>query len=481
MNRILTTFIIITAALAFGTSLGSAQGSGWAYMHAITFPVADSLAAKPYLCTVDKNGRVYVISSKVDDARAHNAIYYANPGDTVFTKFIDFDNNGQSDTATGFIGALRGIAVLNNDVMVIGSQPYPKTKPNTVAVNYYFPDADTTKLEKFGFGIAGAGYGSYLNGMDVSRDTMVITGIDFGTTFRWYNFGYTFKKSARGSWHLPDTNNNTIFSNTTEPGGPQSAGLDLIRDVALTPNADYYDNKSVFYTSRNSISSSQNTGGIAVWSGGTAVQPIGFTGNRVSDFSGYLSFINSFPYGITVDANGILWVAGVDSTKRWVKGFKVDGVNAEPLYDLPSKNSLDVADPNGAPMTGPSDVAITKDMKFAYVADRYARAVFRFRNLAVGVRDANTAATVRDFTLGQNYPNPFNPSTLISFTLAAPAYVKLSVTDMLGREVAVLADGYRSSGKHVEVFNAAGMPSGIYFYSIVTPHATITKKMMLLK
>lgn len=478
MNK-LTAFIALIAFTSIIPVQGVQAQGGWSYSAAITFPVADSLAAKPYLLTVDKNNRVYVVSSKVDDPRAHNAVYYADQGDTVFTKFIDFDNNGQSDTVTGFIGALRGIAILDNDIIVIGSQPYPKTKPNTVATLYYYPDGDTTKVERFGFGIAGSGYGSYINGIDVSKDSMVITGIDFGTTHRWYNFGYTFNKSARGSWHLPDTNNNTIFSNTTEPGGPQSSGLDLIRDVALVPGGNYLDNKSIFYTSRNSISSSQLTGGIAVWSGGTAVQPINYTGNRVQDFSGYLSFINYFPYGITVDANGTLWVAGVDSTRRWVKGFKVDGINAEPLYDLPSKNSLDVADPNGAPMMGPSDVALTKNMSYAYVADRFARAVFRFKNLAVGVKNPNHRPV--DFELAQNYPNPFNPSTLVSFTLPSPSYVKLTVTDLLGREVAVLIDGDRAAGKHVEVFNAAGLPSGIYFYSIITPEATVTKKMMLLK
>jgi hypothetical protein len=473
MTKQLPIFIIMITLMIISVTGVQAQNNNWSYLNAIKFPVKDSIAAKPYLITVDQNGRVYVISSKVDDSKAHNAVYYANKADTVFKLFIDYDDNGDSDTSKGNIGALRGITILGNDVIVIASQPYPKTKPNTLAALYYYPGADTSKVERFGFNIAGSGYGTFLNGIDVSKDSVVFTGVDFGTSFRLYNFGYNSKGASRGSY-IPPANNGV------EPGGPQTNGLDLIRDISLVPGVNYYDSsKSIFYTSRNSISSSQQTGGIAVWQNGTQILPVNFVGNRVTDFSGYLAFMNSFPYGITVDGKGILWVAGVDSTRRWVKGFKVDGVNAEALYDLPSKNSTDVADPNGAPMTGPSDVALNKEMSLAYVADRYVRAVFRFKSLTVGVNESN--GRVYNFELGQNYPNPFNPSTLISYTLSKPSYVKLVVSDLLGREVTVLSEGYSGAGKHVEVFNGAHNPSGIYFYTIITPESKITKKMLMLK
>ncbi len=472
--------LFLSMIIAFsGFTVINAQSNDWSYTGKINFPVKDSIAAKPYLCTLDKNGRLYVISSKVDDIMAHNAVYYADPGDTVFSEFIDYDSNGDSDTLKGNIGVLRGITTLNGDVIVIASQPYPKTKPNTLAATYYYKDADTNKVERFGWGIAGSGYGSYNNGADVSKDSMLIVGIDFGTTFRWFNFSNSYTKSARGSWNPPDTTNINIFSNAIEPGGPQTSGLDLIRDVALVPGGDYYNKNTVFYTSRNSLSSSQQTGGIAVWQGGTQVQPIDYSPNRITDFNGYLNFINYFPYGITVDVNGILWVAGVDSTRRWVKGFKVDGVNAEALYDLPSKNSLDVPDPNGAPMLGPSDVVLNSNAGTAYVVDRYARCAFIFKNNTVGVNDKHLAEF--NFSLQQNYPNPFNPSTMIAFTLSRSSSVKLVITDMLGREVKTLVNGYMTAGKHIQIFNGKKLPSGIYFYTLITPSFKISKKMILLK
>jgi hypothetical protein len=456
-----------------------AQPNPWSYVGKITFPVADSIAARPYLCTLDQNERLYVISAKVDDAKAHNAVYFANPGDTVFTRFIDYDVNGDSDTLMGNIGALRGITTLKNDLIVTASQPYPKTKPNTLAAAYYYRNADTNTVERFGFNIAGSGYGSFINSADMSKDSMLIAGIDFGTSIRWYNWGTRFTKSARGSWNTPDTNNTSLFSNATEPGGPQTSGLDLIRDVALIPGADYFSTSTSFYTSRNSISGTQVTGGIAVWKGGTQIQAINYVPARVSDFDGFLSFMEYFPYGITVDTREILWVAGIDSTRRWVKGFKVEGVNALAMYDLPSQNSSDVPTTNGAPMLAPSDVAVTRNMQYAYVIDRYARCAWKFKSSSVGVQDDRVQPS--HFALSQNFPNPFNPSTIISFVLPAAGYVRLTVTDMLGREVRRVVDGYAAAGKHAEVFDAANLPSGTYLYTLITPTSRSSRKMLYLK
>lgn len=457
----------------------SAQSENWKYVGPIEFPKEDSIAAKPYLSVVSKSGRLYVISSKVDDKRAHNAVYYANPGDLVFTKFIDFDKNGDSDTLAGNIGALRGIATLEGDVIITSSQPYPKTKPNTLAAAYYYKDADTNKVEKFGFNINGSGYGSFINGADISKDSMLISGIDFGTTFRWYNFGYSFKKSKRGSWNVPDTNNVSIFSNATEPGGPQSSGLDLIRDIALIPNANYFNKNTHFYTSRNSISSTQQTGGIALWKGGSSIQPIQYTPYRVSDFDGYLTFINYFPYGIAVDNSEILWVAGIDSTRRWVKGFKVEGTNAIALYDLPSQNSGDFSNPEGAPMIAPSDISFSPTNNFAYVIDRVARKAFIFQNTTVSINESDLLPS--SISLDQNYPNPFNPSTMIRFYLSNTTNVKLVVSDILGRTISTLLDDILSAGTHVSTFNAKNLSNGIYFYTLITPNSSISKKMILVK
>jgi len=86
-----------------------------------------------------------------------------------------------------------------------------------------------------------------------------------------------------------------------------------------------------------------------------------------------------------------------------------------------------------------------------------------------------------NFKLIQNYPNPFNPQTKISWQSPVSSQQSLKVYDILGNEIATLFDGYRSVGKHEVTFDAAGLPSGIYFYTLIAGKFTETKKMILMR
>jgi len=85
------------------------------------------------------------------------------------------------------------------------------------------------------------------------------------------------------------------------------------------------------------------------------------------------------------------------------------------------------------------------------------------------------------FDLKQNYPNPFNPTTTIEFSLPERSFVKLTVYNALGQEVAVLVDEEKSPGKYAVTFDASKLSSGIYFYRLETPKFIETKKMILVK
>jgi len=93
------------------------------------------------------------------------------------------------------------------------------------------------------------------------------------------------------------------------------------------------------------------------------------------------------------------------------------------------------------------------------------------------------------FALQQNYPNPFNPTTSIQFDLPVRADVKLEVYNMIGRQVAVLAnrDSF-GAGIHIVSFDASGFASGMYIYRIEVSNTESgeagfvqTRKMMLIK
>ncbi|NOY58813.1 MAG: T9SS type A sorting domain-containing protein [Calditrichaeota bacterium] len=86
-----------------------------------------------------------------------------------------------------------------------------------------------------------------------------------------------------------------------------------------------------------------------------------------------------------------------------------------------------------------------------------------------------------DFKLQQNYPNPFNPTTIISFSIPRKAIVTLKIFDILGEEVKVLLNEQKSEGKYNIEFNASSLPSGIYFYRLLSGNFSETKKLVLLR
>jgi hypothetical protein len=86
-----------------------------------------------------------------------------------------------------------------------------------------------------------------------------------------------------------------------------------------------------------------------------------------------------------------------------------------------------------------------------------------------------------EFLLSQNYPNPFNPNTVIGYQLPISGDVTLKIFDILGNEIAILINDYKLAGKYEIEFNAASLPSGVYFYRIQADSFVELKKMILIK
>jgi hypothetical protein len=88
-------------------------------------------------------------------------------------------------------------------------------------------------------------------------------------------------------------------------------------------------------------------------------------------------------------------------------------------------------------------------------------------------------------SLKQNYPNPFNPTTNIEYTLREPAKVRLSIFDILGREIRVLDDALKARGTHRVLWNVGNLPSGVYICHAVASFDAIiesaSNSMILLK
>jgi photosystem II stability/assembly factor-like uncharacterized protein len=105
--------------------------------------------------------------------------------------------------------------------------------------------------------------------------------------------------------------------------------------------------------------------------------------------------------------------------------------------------------------------------------------IYKYNPEIIGI--GNNKKTVESYLLFQNFPNPFNPATTIYYNLPAAEHVKLSVYDILGREVAELINENQQSGKHNAVWNASSFPSGVYFYKLSAGEYSKTRKMVLLK
>ncbi len=78
--------------------------------------------------------------------------------------------------------------------------------------------------------------------------------------------------------------------------------------------------------------------------------------------------------------------------------------------------------------------------------------------------DEENRSIPTSYRLMQNYPNPFNPSTTIRFEVPRSGFVTLKVYNLLGQEVAVLVNEVKQAGRHEVVWEATGLPSGVYFY-----------------
>ena len=101
-------------------------------------------------------------------------------------------------------------------------------------------------------------------------------------------------------------------------------------------------------------------------------------------------------------------------------------------------------------------------------------------------KQVNSAAEINvavptAIALYANYPNPFNPSTTIDFGLPQEAHVSLKVYNLIGEEVATLVNERRATGTHSVVFEAANLPSGVYFSVLNVGEVKLVRRLVLMK
>ncbi|HAX47943.1 MAG TPA: hypothetical protein DCX92_03070, partial [Bacteroidetes bacterium] len=108
---------------------------------------------------------------------------------------------------------------------------------------------------------------------------------------------------------------------------------------------------------------------------------------------------------------------------------------------------------------------------------------WRFTTQIIGIEPISEVVP-QSFRLYDNFPNPFNPVTSINFDIPAGTpggNTKLTIYDLTGRVIAVLADAELRPGKYSVKWNAANYASGVYFYRLESGSYRDIKKMVVVK
>ncbi|MBO8152951.1 MAG: T9SS type A sorting domain-containing protein [Candidatus Marinimicrobia bacterium] len=199
------------------------------------------------------------------------------------------------------------------------------------------------------------------------------------------------------------------------------------------------------------------------------------------------------------DNNGLLWVGSywdvnagdltgwyaLDPTQNWAV---VDTIG----HNMANYGYGWIGEPTQGRYYAPRGIAFSEDGKTAYTADFDGNVIKKWTNpnpvgpgatpITVKIDDSGEKPVIEvNFTLLQNYPNPFNPSTVIPFVLKTRHHVKLSVFDMLGREVKVLVDRDLTPGNYNYTFDASGLPAGVYIYRLDVDGKIAARRMLYVK
>ncbi len=175
------------------------------------------------------------------------------------------------------------------------------------------------------------------------------------------------------------------------------------------------------------------------------------------------SFISALYYAYSTDA-GDTWSANIKLSDLF-----------NPHVGWPNQNKMGdyfhmISDEQGASLAWANTLNGEQDIYYS-----------RITVPVVEVKDSKPVPLAGDFKLFQNYPNPFNPSTTISYRIPETSHIRLKVFSGLGEEIAVLVDKVKQRGIHTVSFNAEGLSSGVYFYTLFTNKFNETKKLVLLQ
>ncbi len=300
------------------------------------------------------------------------------------------------------------------------------------------------------------------SGYTYDSNNNIITSSNFwwdnGAWFESYKYIYEYDSENRilSSTYLSTSGSDSLEAKTLTM---YDYTMEL-RELSVT--SDYVNNRLVFNTRR---STDLNTNGdrIYIFSEKFNVDSLRWENQSRANFNYSNDGIQtSYLFEVWVDST---WV----NAQRLLSDIDLNGNN--------TYQSMQYWD-NGVwvPSFSSRTIVISDKLSFWFLAEE----VFAYYgNPATAINGLYEHPT--KFSIEQNYPNPFNPTTRIKYQVVSSQNVLIKVFDALGNEITTLVNEQKLSGVHEVEFNAAGLSSGIYFYSVQTKGFFETKKMMLIK
>jgi hypothetical protein len=279
--------------------------------------------------------------------------------------------------------------------------------------------------------------------------------------------GYVFKKPLNAGWQLDTTG---LFANNV------SFGSSIVSD------RKGYLYLSGSYNGRNYLRRPINGN---IWTSD-------ITGIPQGNLNSYFTKMTVHKDGTIFATDGTILMERTNNSwttipfpGNGISAFAVDTSGTIYLALTNSSNSLIYSSPDKGQtwnhVLGFDDVPVNSLRSFegiTYVLTD-GLGIWSIENIATGINDPVNVAS--SFQLYQNYPNPFNPSTTIKYSINEKGMVKLTVYDMLGREISNLVNEVKTPGEYSVRFNADRFSSGVYFYKLTVNNNSIAKKLLLLK
>lgn len=311
--------------------------------------------------------------------------------------------------------------------------------------------------------------GGHFSGLAFTKINGNIFGLAIAEkVYRSSNFGLNWIELSAGVTGVSNAQNSLMIVDNEFYGFGLNNGAARIR---LTTN-----NSTTWNTQQISVS-------------GNYTSAIAFHSNKLF---GLAATSTSMPMISRTSNGGITWNSvnigsGVTGTcyLNWVPGTPV-------VYILGSNGGIRRSTDNGVTwVTTPTPAGVTNLTHFDFF--QYANIVYGYAVSSNGnvIKLADTLGVLTGvngnnsipskFSLSQNYPNPFNPVTNINYSIPQSTFVKISIFDVLGREVSAPVNEFKQAGSYEINFNAENFSTGIYYYRINAGEFTDTKKMILIK